>query len=858
MKRTAVLTLALTTLLPVAARAADVPSPDAFLGRQVGSDRYLTPWPDVVRYYQALAAASDRVSLESAGASTLGNDMLVAVITSAENQHHLDRYRDIARQLANADQLSDVEVAKLVDEGKPIALVTCSIHSTEVGSTQMSMLLAHDLATSEDPAVKRWLDDAILLLMPSINPDGQVMVVDWYDKWLGTEYEGGAMPWLYHHYVGHDDNRDFYMLTQKETRAVNDLLYKRWFPQVFLDEHQMGSTGPRMFVPPQTDPLDANVNSLVFAQADLLGTVMSLHLEEAEKTGVGSNMIYDSYWPGGTRNTAWWKNVTGLLTEVASCRIATPVYVDPNELRGASKGLPEYQRQANFISPWPGGWWRLSDIIEYERVATKAYLETIARHGREILANFARMAREAAARGRSEAPYAFLVPPDQHDPVAAALLVDLMLRHGVRAEAADKPLTLGRCTYPAGTVVIPAAQPYREFLLTMLRPQRYPEVVPYLGGPVLAPYDATTWSLPISLGIEVDEAGNPLEGGTHPIEVAPWPQPHVAAATGGWLLQHAADTVYTALNQLLAEGVEAYWLDAAHDGDVYVPAGAITPERLAEIAADAHLPVRGLDHRPSGAAFEVKPAQVGLYQPWAASMDEGWTRYLFDRYQFPYDTLHNADMKSGGYAGKSTVVLLADIPAAVIKEGGSASQYGRSPMPPEYAGGIGKEGGEKLAAWVRGGGTVVAMNRSTGYLIDLLDLPVSDSLAGVPQERFDCPGSALRLLLDTSSPLTFGMRREEVAYFDGSPAFATRVPDGRFERRVVARYPDDARDILVSGYLEGAKLLERRAAVVDVTVGKGRAILIGFKPQNRAQTHRTFKLLFNALYLPGLEKTELK
>jgi len=497
--------IAFCLLAAAAAGAAEPPSPAAFLGRQPGEDRYLAPYPRVLAYLRALAEASERVAIEEAGLSTLGNPMPVVVITAETNHARLDRYREIARRLANPAGLSPEEIAALVAEGKTIVLVTCSIHSTEVGSTQMAMELAYELATTRDPRHLRWLEEAILLVMPSINPDGQVMVVDWYQKHLGSRYEGGAMPWLYHHYVGHDDNRDYYMLTQKESQVVNDVLYHRWFPQVFLDEHQMGSTGPRMFVPPQTDPMAPEVDSLIFRQADLLGTTMSLRLEEAGKTGVGHDMIYDSYWPGGTRNTAWWKNVTGLLTEVASARIATPVWIEPGELRGGEKGLPEYVRRSNFPSPWPGGWWRRRDIMDYEKVATLALLEASAENRAGILANFARMAATASERGRSQPPYAFVVPPDQHDPAAAARLVELLLRHGVEVHRAPVEFVAGRHRFPAGSHVLLAAQPYRAFLLTMLRPQRYPEVVPYEGGPILPPYDVTSWSLPIAMGVETIE-----------------------------------------------------------------------------------------------------------------------------------------------------------------------------------------------------------------------------------------------------------------------------------------------------------------------------------------------------------------
>ena len=866
-----------------AANAAEVPTPETFLGFAPGADRQLASWPQVLAYLEAVDAASDRVAIELAGKSTLGNDMPVVVLTSPANQQHLDRYREIARRLAFPAGLSPAEAASLVDEGKVIALVSCSIHSTEVGSTQMALRFVYEFATTTDPDKLAWMDDLVLLLMPSINPDGQVIVRDWYEKNKGTPYEGGPLPWLYHHYVGHDDNRDFYMLTQKETQVVNDVLYRRWFPQAFLDEHQMGSTGPRMFVPPQTDPLAPEVDSLIFRQADLLGTNMSRRLEEAGKLGVGSDMIFDSYWPGGTRNTAWWKNVTGLLTEVASARIATPIYVDAGELEGGEKGLPEYGRRSNFPSPWPGGWWRLGDIVEYERIATWAFVEALAENRRDFLRNLHHMASGAIDAGRTQAPYAWIVPPDQRDPTAAAKLVDLLLRHGVEVRRAAAPLKLGFAEYPAGTVVIPAAQPYRAFLLTMLRPQRYPEVQGSNGGDILEPYDVTSWSLPISMGVDVVEAQQPAVGALETISQAPWPGGDVATGAGGWVVSHAADGVYPLMNRLLAKGAELWWLASPASsaegtvatsavggapGDLWIPPTAATAQQLSQLSRELHVAVRPLAAAPGGPRHAVRAARVGLYKPWAASIDEGWTRWVLEQYGFPYASLSNEDIRSGAFTGKADVLLFPAIDTDVIATGRSGRKVANrlaSPLPPVYAGGLdkggpplpskpadkhGDEGGARIKAWVEAGGTLVALDESADYFIDLLGLPVVN-VVSERNAKIEAPGSMLRLLVDPTQPLAYGMRAEEAGWFADSPAFETSVPDLRFERRVVARYPDDERDILVSGFLRGGAALEKRAAVVDLRVGKGRVVLIGFRPQHRAQTLRTFKLLFNALYRVG-------
>ena len=856
--------VALILSLNLVAATEEIPTPENFFGRQLGEDRYLAPYSKVVEYFHALDAASERIHVERAGQSTLGNDMLVVVLTSEANQQRLDQYRAIARRLANPDSLSEEQVRELIVEGKTIVLVTCTIHSTEVGSTQAAPTFAYEVATTTDPAMLAWLDDVILLLMPSINPDGQVMVVDWYNKYLGTEYEGGRMPWLYHHYVGHDDNRDFYMLTQQETQIVNDVLYHRWFPQVFLDLHQMGSTGPRMFVPPQTDPLAPEVHSMIFRLADLLGTAMGMRLEEAGKRGVGHSMIYDSYWPGGTRNTAWWKNVVGLLTEVASARIATPVYIEPGELSGGRKGFPEYARRANYPSPWSGRWWRLHDIIDYELIAVRSLLESCSRYRHDLLTAFYRLNRDGIERGASEPPYGFIVPPGQHDPVAAARLIELLLRHGVRVHRAEAPFAVGRTRYPADSYVILSSQPYRPFLLTMLRPQRYPEVLPYVGGPILPPYDITSWSLPISMGVEMLEADVPIEARLSRIEVPGWPGGRVSRGRGGYLIPHSADSAFTAINRLLKQNRTLYWLQQApaggSPGDIYLPADQLSPEALSRLSSDLHVPVRPLEQPPTGEAYRVQATRVGLYKPWTASMDEGWTRWLLEQYEFPFTNLTNQQIQDDSFKEQIEVLLLPDIGKFIIKEG-KPSEEQRSfftPLPPEYAGGIGEEGGEHLKQWIEQGGTVIALDSSADYVIELLELPVTNVLEKVKREQFYCPGSMLRLLVDTTHPLAYGMRRVEAGYFASSPAFRTHLPDARFDRRIVASYPEHDEQILVSGYLKGAELLERRAAVVDLKVGKGRAVLIGLRAQHRAQPHRTFKLLFNALYLPGLEHTTLK
>lgn len=836
------------------AGAAELATPEAFLGFRVGTDRKLAPWPRVLEYLELVDAASDRVAMDVLGKSTLGNDFPLLVITAEENVERLPRYREIARSLVNADEIDDAAARALAAEGKAIVLVTLTIHSTEVASTQMILEFAHEAATTRDAKKLAWLRDTILLVIPSLNPDGQAMIVDWYEKHVGTEFEAAPMPWLYHPYVGHDNNRDYYMLTQVESRLANRVAYHEWFPQIWLDEHQMGMTGPRMFVPPYSDPIDPSISPLAWRLVDVIGKNMSLRLELAGKTGVGDSMMFDGYWPGGTKNTGWFKNVVGILTEIASCRIASPVHVERNELSGGSKGLPEYGKRVNFPNPWPGGPWRLRDIVDYELIATWSLLETAATHREDFLLASYRMNKEAIERGGTESPAAFVIPNEQHDPIAAAKLVDVLLENGARVHRLAADASAGAAAWPKGTLVVDCAQPYGRFVRTMLEKQTYPETLPYAGGPVIPPYDSTSWSLPVSLGVDVVALDRPLRAPLERVTRPPYPDGAPPSSRGGYLLSRSHDNAHLGANRLLREGAAllvATRAGAGHEaGDFAIPPGALDPSRLEAIARETALSLRPVDGGFGEEFAPLRAPRVGLYKPWVASMDEGWTRFVLERNGFAPVSLANADMKSGAYRETVDVVVMADVSKDVIatgKPGGDAARSFR-PMPPEYAGGIEKEGAEAMKAFVRGGGTLVAMGSSCDWAIEALSLPAQNVLDGVSAEKFSCPKAMLALDVDAAHPLAFGMRRREAGCFAAKVAFKTQLPYGEFDRRVVMSYPEREDEILVSGYLKGAELLAGKAAVVDFSVGKGRVVLVGFAPQNRAQPHRTFKLLFNALW----------
>jgi hypothetical protein len=826
------------------------PTPSEFLGFEVGSDRHLADYRQIVSYFKALAAASPRVKLENLGPTTLGNDLILVAISSEENLRNAKKYQEIARRLADPRGLSPAQIDSLAEEGKLVLLVTCNIHSTEIGASQMAMEWAHALATANDPQTQRRLDQVILLLVPSLNPDGQIMETEWYRKNLGTKYEGMRLPWLYHHYVGHDNNRDWYMLTQKESRALNRAVYFQWFPQVWLDEHQMGSEGPRIFVPPYAEPVAKSINPMIWRGVNMIGTRMAFRLEEARKPGVIHAYSYDAYWPGGTKNTAWWKNILGLLTEVASVRIATPIDVPATELSGGRKGLIEYGAQTNFPNPWRGGRWRLRDIMDYERIASDALLESCADHRKDFLRAASAMALQAIEAGKPDE--FFRIPTEQRDPVTAARLAHLMREHNVEVSVAGD----------GKAFLIPTAQPYGKFVSEMLGVQRYPRVKAVAGQNIIAPYDMAAWSLPLMMDVEVAkvrlsaEERKALRG----IGDRDWPEGRLErSGAPAYAIDHQANNVTRLINAALkAKRSVSIAGEAFSSAGVRYPVGTVLFEPggdLAGLASKYHLKLRPVAEQPKTTA-KIHEVRVGLYKPWVASMDEGWTRWLLEQYEFNVQSLDNKAIKGGKLNASFEVIVLPDMNKEVIVEGKpkreeDAMKYFQE-FPPEYAEGIGKDGTKKLKEFVLGGGTLVALANSGELLIDEFNIPVRNVLAKAKREEFLCPGSLLRVHFDPSHPVAYGMPSDGAGFVNQAIAYQTVLPGMEIRRWVLAWYPEEPEDVLLSGWIHGPEKVARRAAAVAMTYGKGKIVLLGFRVQHRAQTDGTFKMLFNAIHWGGM------
>ncbi len=837
-------------------------SPEQTFGFKMGADGKLVKWPQIVAYFHSLAASSNKVKIIDAGKTSEGNPMIVAVISSPENLAKLDHYKEVSQRLANPRGLNPDEAERLIADEKVLVAVSCSIHASEVAATQLSMELAYDLVTKDTPQIRRILDQDIVLLWPSHNPDGNITVVDWYNQNVGTKYERAPLPWLYHKYVGHDNNRDWFMLNLDETKAVTKFYFKEWFPPVLYDLHQMGRTGARLFVPPFLDPLNPNIHPLIWRGINLLGTHMAEAEEQAGHSGVAQNILYTSWWEGNSLQQPWFHNMVSVLTEAASPDVASPVTQKLSELTGNTPGLPEYALRENFSNPWPGGTWHLRDVVDYEYTSTMAVLDTAARYREDFLRNFYNMGREEIRKGETEPPYAYVVSAAQRDPNTAVKMINLLIDQGAEVHQATGAFTADGVPYPKGSYVLLLAQPFRPFVKDIMEPQHYPDIRAFPGGPPVPPYDVAGWTLPLQMGVSSVMVKNRFDANLSPVTRAEPPASDVAAGgakVSAFLLGHEENDSLAAVNRLLKNGYDVYWSQAGFTsgGKQFAPGTAIIPAQGARqaqvrsIAQSLSLPLVAAQGPLNVAAYKLKPLRLALYNPWGGNMDEGWTRLMLEKFDFPYEEIRPADVRSGNFKGRFDVIVFADQAPDSIVKGISADR-----IQPEYAGGINQEGLDHLREFVRNGGSVIALGSASELFIKSWGLPLVDVVAGLKTTDFFCPGSILAVHVDPTHPAGYGMPDNVSAFFARSSAFEIQpsnfAPGGQV--RTIVKYAGD--HVLQSGWILGESHLYDRAAAVDVSMEKGHVILFGFRVQNRAQPHGTFKLFFNSLYYGAAENTQ--
>jgi hypothetical protein len=820
--------------------ASKIVSPREHFGFELGEDRKLADWSQLTAYFNLLGRQSDRVKVQELGKTTEGRPFLLVTISSPQNLARLEEYRQIQLRLSDPRITAEPDAQKLIAQGKTILAITCNIHSTEIASSQTAAEFAWRLASSDSPKTREVLDNTIILLVPSLNPDGQQLVVDWYKKYLGTPYEGTGPVTLYHKYVGHDNNRDWYSFTQAETRLTVEKVLNAWRPQIVYDAHQQGATGARIFLPPWIDPIDPNIDPILVQSMNALGTNAALDLTAAGKKGVHHNGTYDLWSPA--RHYMLYHAGLRILSESASVRIASPIEIPASRLASARGGEDFTRSSWYFADPWPGGTWRLKDIVEYQLIVFNSIAEHSAQNRERYLRNFYQIGKNII--GRKDWPYAFVITAEQKDPHTTARLLETLKFGLVEVEKAVEPFEADGKRFSAGSYVVRLQQPYGGWAKTLLERQDYPNLRLYPGGPPKRPYDVTAQTLPLLFDVNVETVKAPFSAGKLakvPYRDAiskPVGSVEGGASAKGYRIAARTNSEILALFDLLAQGAQI----RRNAQGAYVNAPRSTVEAVARS--------RGVQvHAVTDAAFQdglvLKAPRVGVYRGFAQSLDEGWTRWIFENAKLTYQTVTEADIRKGDLNSRYDAIILPDQPARAILQGNAAGRGGGGEeagglVPPEFIGGIGDDGLAKLKEFASRGGAIIALNKASLLVTENFEGAPKDVLSAVGEKDFYCPGSILRVTLDTSNPVAYGADSESPIFFERSPAF-TDVPGAK----VIARYTTD--EPLLSGWLLGGPRLKGASALTEVPVGQGRVILFGFRPQYRAQSEVTYKLLFNSL-----------
>ena len=755
------------------ARPNGIPTPNEVLGFTPGDDRKLASWDQVVDYFKRLDQASDRLLFEELGKTTMGKPFVMATISSPQNLARLDEFKKIQEQLADPRQLGvpavrDRKAADLIARGRSIVLITCGIHSTEVGSYLSSMLIAHRLTSSNDVEVQNILDNTIILLVPSLNPDGVDIVKNWYDKTLGTPYEGTDPPELYHKYTGHDDNRDWYAFTQVETQITVNKIHNVWHPQIVHDIHQQGAFGSRLFLPPYMPPVEPNVPRQIVEGYTELGNYLAKEMRGKGFKGVTTNSTYDAWSP--SRAYSHYHGGVRILSETASARIATPITLKFEELT-SREGYDPKKESANFGPLWNGGEWHLRDITNTMTTCAFFLMKHAATNREAWLKRFYSIGREAVLPRNNLEVKGFIVPINS----AAGIMpgwtnesrfLNVLQTAGVEVDRLANSIIYRGQKIGALSAVINLNQPYGEFAKALMEAQHYPDLRDSSGHPI-APYDVTAHNLAMLMGVKVIPFHQTIK--YQRMKIGP-------------MIQTRFDNTEIRLTMLRSS----------------VPAN-----------------------------------------------DEGWTRWILEDQQYNYALARDVEVQKGKLPINTHAILIPDQPARTIFNG-----YRQSSMPSELTGGLGQEGVKTLRQFVEEGGTLVCLNRASDFAIEQFKLPLRNVVAGLARTQFYVPGSILRLELDTNHPIAKGMPKESIAWAEDSPVFEVTNEPGKSvptsNVRIIGWYPRD-KDPLLSGWLLGGERIRGKAALVEVTFGKGRIILFGFRPQYRAQSLATYPLFFNSL-----------
>jgi hypothetical protein len=843
--------------------ARPLPTPESVFGFPVGADYKLFTYDQSIDYFKRLAAASNRIKLITVGKTSYGKPWTAAIISSPANLARLDRIRAANMRLAHPEGLSDAEARRLAAEGRAIVDISGGLHASEIAGSQHTPLVAYELLSrAAEPNMKAILDSVVFFLWPSINPDGQDIVVNWCRARDANNGQPVAPRELYQKYVGHDNNRDSYMLNVIESRVIQRT-WREWEPDIIYVQHQSSPFPTRIWVPPFADPVGLRVPPIMAREVNAIGTRIAEELDANGQPGAVSQLeTYDAWYPGYIDYMPMYQNIAAWWTETQGGNCATPRTTTVDSLPAAYR---ELRPTSLYVSPWAEGTWTLRNAVDYMVTADLATLNYAAKFKSELLYNRYQAARNTIAQFKKSAPYAYIIPQEQWDPVAPAELLQRMAFMGVRVKQLDRDASYDGTTYPKGTWVIPMDQEFAQLVRELFEPQKYPD----LGDDT--PYDAAGWTLPYQMNVKVVEAqsplpdafksalvavqGKPVDWHTNPDEpfttnaeaagIVPLPG-RITGSGELLLLDPAQNNSFKLISRALAAGATVRFAPATSNMGARYVVGGLDPAKADAWATELH--VRAERAASSSAPASVAaPSRIAIFKSSPGVMDEGWTEWLFDTYGYKYTLVTPAELRVGNLGSKFDVIVMAS--QAIGGGRGGRGGGGRA------AGGRGGRGGagadsatmeetRALDEFVRGGGTLVAWNQGATGLVTALRLPVRNVVAGLRQSEFFTGGSIMQVVTDPTQPVMAGMPARADVFVFNSPVFTTL--DG-FTGAVLAKYPADVSP-LRSGFLNGPQYMQGFAAALDVKHDRGHVVLLGFQPQWRGQPTGTFRTVFNSAF----------
>jgi hypothetical protein len=888
--RLSLIAIALLTLSSGRMTAQAIPNPEQYFGFKIGADGELARDPKILEYFQLLAKQTDRVKYEELGKTTMGNSYPLLRISSPENLKKFDRLVEINRRLADPRGLSEADAEKLAAEGKPFYFIYATIHSTEVSNGQAIIKIVHQLATDNSAQTREILDNSVVLMVPSQNPDGQVLVIDHWYKTKGTPFQR-VYPDLYHKYVGHDDNRDRFMITQKETRMNIEAVHNKYNPIITHDMHQQGSNGARIFVPPFTEPFDPNMHPLLRMQQGTVGQAMAHALMSEGKKGVAWEDAYDMWSPA--RQYMVYHGQPRILTEIANSNLADPIK-SPN-----GRPLGWQEPTAHFPVPYDQDTWTLGQQVDYGVTVALAGMTEVAKYARNWLMNFYRVGRDMS--NGMAGPYAYVVSADQRDTYALYEMLDILQFGAVEVHRATAPFSANGRQYPAGSFVIKTAQPYGGFANTMLSRQDYPDLRMFPGGPPDPPYDVTGHTLWMLTGVTVDSIAKPFDAPLELVKkVAPMTTTVAAKPKGAYVIGPESYGTFKMVAQLQKANVPVYRASKSFDaatgsaqgkfapGTWVIPSTTASQPIVEKYGKELGIAVAGVEAPPSVEGERLKPnTQVGLYKA-AGNMPAGWQMWMLEQYGINHEVMKSQDF-AGDLNAKYDVIILPSGTTKLRMVNGLNAKT-NDPAEWSWAFGIGDAGWANLKKFVENGGTLLAIGSAVETARDLLDLPIERVLPQAPprfggqqqttaaanqsaasaeqelkdaftsparlmqtlrdkvadpQSLFYCPGALLNNEFDPTNPIAWGMPAAWPVFFDDDQAYRIR-PGFGIDTKVVSRYPREK--VLASGWLLGEEYLKDQANILSFKVGKGNVVTYGSQVDFRAQPRATWKLIFNGIF----------